>query len=196
MNKLIIITGVSGTGKTTLAKMLYEKINNSTLLSYDELTENIYDMVGFKDKKQKDNLKYLNIEIYKRLIEECMRRKDKIIILEKPFKKEWKEFLEKLGKKYRYEVYTINMFCKNFETIWDRLIKREKSKIDRHPGHYLNSYYLKKREEYIPFFEYEYNTFKEEYNNLYSNSINLGKVINIDDIAGINLDNLVEKILK
>lgn len=48
MNKLIIITGVSGKWKTTLANILYEKIENSTLLSYDKLSESIYDIVGVR----------------------------------------------------------------------------------------------------------------------------------------------------
>ena len=46
MKKLIIITGVSGTGKTTLARILYKKLENSILLSYDEFSEKIYDMIG------------------------------------------------------------------------------------------------------------------------------------------------------
>lgn len=45
MRKLIIITGVSGTGKTTLAKILHKKLENSILLPYDELSENISDMI-------------------------------------------------------------------------------------------------------------------------------------------------------
>lgn len=62
MNKLIIITGVSGTGKTTLANILYEKIENSTLLSYDKLSESIYDIVGFKNNNEKKKLRILNIK--------------------------------------------------------------------------------------------------------------------------------------
>lgn len=60
-------------------------------------------------------------------------KKDSIIILEKPFDLEWKDFLERLSRKYEYEVYTINMFSKKFETIWKRL-KKEKcqKKIDIH----------------------------------------------------------------
>lgn len=195
MNKLIIITGVSGTGKTNLANILYEKIENSILLSYDKLSENIYDLVGFKDKSQKKQLQLLNERIYKDLIEQCMKRKDSVIILEKPFRIEWKEFFEKLSRKYEYEVYTINMFSKNFETIWKRLKKREMSKKDRHPSHYLNSYYLKNREGYLPFFEYDYDKFKEEYDKLLVNSINLENVINVEDIDGLDINKLIAKLL-
>lgn len=60
--------------------------------------------------------------------------------------------------------------------------------------HYLNSYCLKNKEEYNPYFEYDYNTLKEEYDELISNSIDLGNVININDIERINLCKLIEEI--
>lgn len=195
MNKLVIITGISGTGKTTLATTLYDKIENSTLLSSDKLSESIYDIVGFKNINQKKSLQTIKHELYKKLIEECMRRKDEIIILEKPFKIEWKVFLKNVSRQYKYEVYTINMFAKNFDTIWNRLLKRENSKQDRHPSHYLNTYYLKNKNNYIPYFEYEYDILKKEYDDLLSNSINLGTIINIDDIEELNIDNLIKRLL-
>lgn len=195
MKKLIIITGVSGTGKTTLARILYKKLENSILLSYDEFSEKIYDIIGFKNKEQKEHLYYLKIEMYKKLIEECMQREDEIIILEKPFKIEWKDFLKNLITKYEYKTYTINIFAKDFETIWNRLLKRESLKEERHPAHYLNSYYYKKRNEYKPFFEYQYDAFKSEYDNLLSNSINLGNVINLEDIEKVNVDKLIKSLM-
>ncbi len=194
MKKLIIITGVSGTGKTTLAKKLYNKLENSILISYDEFSEKICDIIGFKNKEQKSHLYDLRIKMYKELIEECMQREDEIIILEKPFKIKWKDFFEDLITKYNYNAYTINIFARDFETIWNRLIKRENKKEERHPSHYLDSYYYKKKDEYKPFFEYKYDTFKNEYEDLISNSINLGNVINIDDIENINIDGLIKEI--
>lgn len=195
MKKLIIVTGISGTGKTTLAKMLYEKINGSTLLSYDTLSENIYDIVGFKNKTEKKSLQSLNIELYKKLIRECMKRKDEVIILERPFKKEWIDFFDNLSKQYAYEIYTINVFAKDFNVIWARLLKREKSKKERHPSHYLNSYCLKRKQEYEPFFEYDYDTLKEEYDGLISNRINLGKVIEIEDIEDVDINEMIKEII-
>ena len=196
MKKIIIITGISGTGKSSLSKKLYNEIENSTLLSYDELSESIYDIIGFKNIEDKKSLQLLNMELYKRLIEEAMKREDEVIILEKPFACEWKETLKNLIKKYKYQVCTINMYARDFDTIWNRLLKREKSKKDRHPSHYLNSYCLKNREKYDPYFEYHYDSLKEEYDKLISNSINLGTVININDIEDVNIEKLIERILE
>lgn len=194
MKKLIIVTGVSGTGKTSITKELYNKIENSILLSYDEISEAINDTIGFKNEEQKKSLRLLKNKIYKMLIEECMKREDEIIILEKPFKVKWKEYLQKVSQKYNYEIYTINMFAKDFDTIWNRLLKREMSKKDRHPSHYLNSYCYKKKEEYKPHVEYKYDVLKEEYEKLLSNSINLGTVINIEDIETINVEEFIQQI--
>lgn len=195
MNKLIIITGISGTGKSTLAQMLYNKIENSVKISFDKLSENTYDMIGFSNEKEKKDLKLLNEKIYKTLIKQCMKRNDSVIILEKPFRVKWKNFFRKLSEQYGYEIYTINMYAKDFETIWKRLLKREMSIEERHPSHYLNSYSLKKKEKYEPYFEYDYNQLKKEYDELLSNSINLGNVINIDDIEKLDIDKLIEKIM-
>lgn len=196
MKKIIIITGISGTGKSSLSKKLYNEIENSTLLSYDELSENIYDIIGFKNIEDKKSLQLLNMELYKRLIEEAMKREDEVIILEKPFTSEWKEVFESLIKKYKYQACTINMYARDFDTIWNRLLKREKSQKDRHPSHYLNSYCLKNREKYDPYFEYHYDSLKEEYDKLISNSINLGTVINIKDIEDVDIEKLIQKILE
>lgn len=195
MNKLIIITGISGTGKSTLAQMLYDKIENSVIISFDKLSENTYDMIGFNNEQEKKDLRLLNEKIYKSLIKQCMKRNDGVIILEKPFRVKWKNFFRKLSEQYGYEIYTINMYAEDFETIWKRLLKREMSMEERHPPHYLNSYNLKKKEKYKPYFEYEYDQLKKEYDELLSNSINLGNVINIDDIEKLDIDKLIEEIM-
>lgn len=74
------------------------------------------------------------------------------------------------------------------------MLKREISKEDRHTSHYLNSYCIKNLKEYTPFFEYNYDTFKIEYDELISNSINLGKVIKVEDIENLNIVELIKKL--
>ncbi len=194
MKKLIIISGISGTGKTTLAKKMYRKIENSTLISLDSLKEDIYDIMGFKDKKQKKSLSSLCKKVYKTLIEKSMQRNDEVLIVEYPFKKKWIKFFEKMVNKYNYQVYTIHLFAKDFDTIWNRLKIRENS-IERHPSHYLQTYCLKNKEKYKPYFGYEYKTLKKEYDNLISNCIHLGKEIKVEDIEKLDVDKCIKSII-
>lgn len=56
MNKLIIITGISGTGKTTVADMLYNKIDNSTSVSYEKLISNNINLGKVIDVKDIEKL--------------------------------------------------------------------------------------------------------------------------------------------
>lgn len=196
MKKLIIITGVSGTGKSSLSQSLNNRIDNSTLLSFDKVLENIHDIMGFKDKTQKKSLRKLSTIIYKKLIEEACDRGDEVIIIEYPFRKKWLNFFLKLINKYNYEVYTINMFAKNFDIIWNRLLKREMSKQERHPSHYLDFYNPKKKDTYKPYFEYNYNILKGKYDKLVSNSINLGTTINVKDIEELDIEKLINTIMK
>ena len=107
MKKIVIITGVSGTGKSTLAKKLYQEIKNSTMLSMDVLAENIYDIAGFKNRKEKQQLKKIYITMFKKILEEVLKREDEIVIVEYPFKKEWISFFDKIIEKYNYKAYTI-----------------------------------------------------------------------------------------
>lgn len=195
MKKLIIISGISGVGKSTLARKMHQKIENSTLISLDFLAENIYDIMGFKNKEQKKSLQLLYKKVYKMLVEEAMKRSDEAVIVEYPFKKEWIKFFEKMIDKYDYQVYTIHLFAKDFDTIWERLKIRENSK-ERHPSHYLQEYNLKNKEKYKPYFEYGYNTLKREYDKLISNCINLGKLIKVEDIEELDIDKCIKLIVE
>ena len=189
MKKLIIITGMNGTGKSSLAKELNKRIEDSTFISFDILLENINDIVGFSNKEEKKSLRTIIKRTYKQLIKEALRRSDSIVILEYPFRKSWSSFFEKIIKEYGYEVYTINLFARDFDTIWKRLIERESSK-ERHPSHYLESYRLEKKEEYVPYFEYQYDKHKKEYEQGTFNHINLGTIINIEDIEKMNIEDI------
>ena len=79
MNKLIIITGISGSGKTTLARYLNQTIQNSILLSLDQVKESVADTIGFKNTQQKENLHKLSNQFFTSLLEESMKRKDETI---------------------------------------------------------------------------------------------------------------------
>lgn len=87
------------------------------------------------------------------------------------------------------------MYAKDFETIWARLQKREKS-VQRHPSHYLSSYDVRRKQEYAPYFEYKYDNFKKEYEENISNCINIGTIIEIEDIETLDIETLITKVTK
>ena len=90
MRNLIITTGISGCGKTALSHYICNRYENSTLISMDTLKEDIYD-------------------IFINLLEECMRRNGKNIVIEYPFNKNWQPKFEKLVKQYDYKAITIKL---------------------------------------------------------------------------------------
>jgi adenylylsulfate kinase-like enzyme len=60
MSKLIYITGLSGSGKTTIGKALQKEIPNSILLDGDEIRSTINTDLGFDIKSKVENIRRNN----------------------------------------------------------------------------------------------------------------------------------------
>ncbi len=85
MKRSFIVTGISGSGKSTISNYIYKHYKNSTLISIDTLKENISELVGFYNYKQKQSLKQIIYNLFIELLNECMKRSDENIIIEYPF---------------------------------------------------------------------------------------------------------------
>ena len=144
MKKLIILTGVSGTGKTTLAKYMQKELNNATVITVDTIFENICDIIGFRNIKQKNKIRLLAKKFSKNILVECMKRNDEIIIIDYPFSKKWEGYFQKVSRKFEYDVLTVKMYGKTFEDIWNRVCKRDISK-ERHIIHGIDCYNVKNK---------------------------------------------------
>ncbi len=192
MNRLIIVTGISGSGKSTISNYIYNHYKNSTLISMDVLKENIYDLVGFNNSEQKQNLKPIIYNTFIELLNECMRRNDENIIIEYPFNNSWENKLKKLVGKYNYKAITIKVKGKDYDTIFQRLDNRNNTK-KRHPSHALTSYNLKEKDKYKSTNELDYEELKYDYETDKYTSINIGKeIVFIND--NFNYDCLIEQI--
>ncbi len=192
MNRLIIVTGISGSGKSTISNYIYNHYKNSTLISMDVLKENIYDLVGFNNSEQKQNLKSIIYNTFTELLNECMRRNDENIIIEYPFNNSWENKLKKLVDKYNYKAITIKVKGKDYDTIFQRLDNRNNTK-KRHPSHALTSYNLKEKDKYKSTNELDYEELKYDYETDKYTSINIGKeIVFIND--NFNYDGLIEQI--
>ena len=193
MNKLIIITGIAGSGKTTLARFLNKKIENSVLLSLDQIKEANFDTIGFKNKQQKKDLNEISNRFFLDLLEESMKRKDENIIVEYPFSLKWKSIFQSFSEKYSYNVITINAIADDFDENWNRIMKRDFSD-ERHPAHELTCYKPLYKDKYEKVENQDYNKLKEENDNQKYQQINLGKVIEFHNENEKSLQKVLKKI--
>lgn len=184
MNRLIIITGISGIGKSTISNYIYKHYKNSTLISVDTLKENIYEIVGFYNHEQKQNLNQLVYNTFIELLNECMKRKDENIIIEYPFSQKWENIFKELINKYNYKAVTIRLKITDYDTVYKRLKQRDNS-INRHPSHSLNNYNPKKKKDYKSVSILSYEQLKQDYESNKYSSISLGKTI---DFVNNNFD--------
>lgn len=190
MKKIIIVTGVSGIGKTTISSYLYNHYKESTLISMDQLKESIYPLIGYKSKQEKNQLKDIVYSLFSSILEECMNREVEIIIVEYPFSQKWKIVFENLIKKYSYRAITINVKTNDYEKVFDIVDKRNNSN-QRNVIHSIDNYNPHKKSEYRSKNEINYNSWKEDYLSNKYTSINLGKVIDF-----YNIDDSYEELIK
>lgn len=192
MKRLIIVTGISGSGKSTIANYIYKHYKNSTIISMDVLKENMYDLVGFNNYEQKQNLKLIIYNTFIDLLNECMRRNDENIIIEYPFNSNWENKFKELVDKYNYETITIKVKGKDYDTIFRRLNNRNNS-IKRHPSHSLTSYNLKEKNKYKSANELDYEELKRDYETNKYTSISIGReIVFIND--DFNYTNIIAQI--
>lgn len=180
-------------GKTTLAKYLNRKIKDSVWLSPDILQENIYDTIGFKNEKQKKDLRKIVHNTFQKILKESMKRGDKWIIVEFPFRIKWKKFFEECVQKYDYEVITVNAILDDFDENWQRILKRDLSD-ERHPSHELENYNPLYKNKYKRTEAMLYENLKKEYDTLEMNQINLGKVLEFNNKNKQSLEEIRKKI--
>lgn len=193
MNRLIIVTGISGSGKTTISNYIYSNYENSVLISIDTLKEDIYDLVGFNNYEQKQNLKPIIYNTFMKLLNECMNRNDKNIIIEYPFNKNWTNKFKKLIDKYNYEAITIKVIGKDYDTIFQRLNDRNNS-LKRHPSHSLINYNLKEKNKYKSTNELDYEELKKDYKTNKYTSINIGREIVFINDDNVNYKEIIKQI--
>ncbi len=148
MKKLIILTGISGVGKTTLSKYIQNKIENVTVITVDTILEEICEMIGFHDSKGKKRNRTIALNCFKKMLEECMKREDEIILIDYPFKRIWKDFFDKISCKYDYDVLTVKLYGETFEQVYQRGCIRDLSN-ERSLIHETDSYDPSKKEKEI-----------------------------------------------
>ena len=130
LNKtLIIISGISSSGKTTYAKKINE-LYNYEILSLDDYKEYYYEKYGFVSEIERKNLWNLAKKTYiAEIIANC--RQNKTIIVEYPFDTSWQVVFYYIKNEYNYDIYIINCNSRNFDDIWNSREDRDSICIDR-----------------------------------------------------------------
>lgn len=129
MTKLIIICGLPGTGKTTLANELSKNLK-IFCLHKDSVKESLYDSLKMKSLEDSKILGYPSVKTILDLAEENIARGVDVII-ESPFNFENdREVFEEFKSKYSVEIYTIILELETAERK-QRFLERE-----RHVSHH------------------------------------------------------------
>lgn len=140
MNKplLIIVSGPSCTGKTTLAKKISEKFN-IPFITKDGIKEILFDDLGWSNREWSKKLGVASYSILHYFLESTLKV-NKALIIESNFKPEFEtpEILDKITK---YNYLPIQIMCQcDGKILLERFQKRSESG-QRHPGHCDNTNY-------------------------------------------------------
>lgn len=115
-------------------------------------------------------------DIFLKLLYECMRREDAMIIIEYPFNPTWKEKFQSLIDEFSYDVITINVKTHNIDETFN-IVDRRNNSSERHVIHSLEAYDPKKKKMYHSINEINYDKWKKQYLEGLFESLSLGKII-------------------
>lgn len=137
---IIIFTGAPGTGKSVTSDKLLHYLDNDEIvkISYDQIKEKNWDIFGYNNEEQKDDLNWWSLEEFYLTIQKKMWENNTILI-EYPFYQRHKKKLQKLIEENDYSAVTIYLYA-DMHTLYSRSVNRD-HKEDRHPGHFLENYH-------------------------------------------------------
>jgi predicted kinase len=139
---IIIITGLPGTGKTTLGKKLSEKLS-LPFITRDALKELLFDTLGWSDREWSKKLGIASYALMDYFIKTELKA-GRSFIIESNFKPEFDNAkFKKWQNEYHYSAVQILCYARG-EVLFNRFKQRAESG-ERHPGHVdsLNSNLLK-----------------------------------------------------
>lgn len=129
---LILISGFSCTGKTTLAKKIAQRYS-LPLIGRDDIKESLYNSLGYSDREWSKKLGATSYDLLYLFIEQLLANKQSLLV-ESNFKSETDTTkLLNLQSKYRFSLLQIH--CYTSEAIALQRFKNRAISGERHPGH-------------------------------------------------------------
>lgn len=145
MSKLIIVCGLPGSGKTTLAEKLSEK-SKIVCLHKDSIKESLYDVLGLETLEDSRDIGKKSIELLYKLAEEQLSRGLDLMI-EAPFRfEEDYAIFENWKEKFDLDLYSVICFVDN---------KERKNRFESRPRHNAHHHDERNPDWENEYFDYE-----------------------------------------
>ena len=140
---LIIISGLPGTGKTTLGKRLVAELQ-LPFVHKDGIKEILFDRLGWRDREWSKKLAWTSIALLYHFIEIQLKAGISFIV-ESNFKAEFAN-LEFLELKQQYDFEPFQILCKTDDDVLAQRFRERSKSGERHPGHLDHRHYDRFRE--------------------------------------------------
>ncbi|MFA6392011.1 MAG: AAA family ATPase [Patescibacteria group bacterium] len=132
---LIIITGLPGTGKTTLGKKLSKELC-LPFISKDDIKELLFDSLGWSDLKWSKKIGSVSYDLLYYITESLLKTNSSLIIETNFDPKFANQKLTELKNEYHFFPFQIRCITDG-KILFDRFKRRSESS-ERHPGHIDN----------------------------------------------------------
>lgn len=135
---IVLLAGYPATGKSYLCSKILEKLPEFTVVSQDDMKEELFDQYGFNNMKEKVQIENKSWTLYYETMEKCLKHGTSIIS-DYPFSHKQKGKIAALSETYGYQVVTYRLIG-DLDTLYERSKKRD---LDpkRHLSHLVSSYH-------------------------------------------------------
>lgn len=194
---IILLAGYPATGKTYLCNQILGRHSGFSVVSQDEIKEELWDRWGFDSLEEKTALEERGWELYYETLGDGMS-KGQMIISDYPFSEKQKGRLEELTGQYGYQAVTIRLLG-DIDVLYQRSRERDLDP-SRHLAHLVTRYHkgdvIEDRAKADALISY--GTFRDRCEHKGYDKFRLGELLELDvtDYSSINYNKVLDRIDK